>query len=154
MSLGRKLKYTLFIVLASMAFTLSGVHAIFSSIATGSNFTLSITYSAPAMLQDAIQFRDYASNATSITFDYYNEEYNELIVNATSSRAVDVDSKGRIILYMVGTDAYVLSEEDIYANSSCYQMFYNLSKLTSIDFSNFNTSNVTSMAKMFYMWWI
>ena len=38
----------------------------------------------------------------------------------------------------------------IYAPENCYQLFYNLTKLTSIEFETFNTPKVTNMSYMFY----
>ena len=43
-----------------------------------------------------------------------------------------------------------ISDSDIYANKDASYLFQNLSKLTSIDFTNFSTSNVTSVSNMFY----
>ncbi len=99
-------------------------------------------------LKDAIQFKNYASNATSITFDYYKDEYNSIISGVTPT-AIDVDSTGLINMYIVGTDVYVLSDGKIYANASCDRMFYNMTKLTSIEFNNFRTTKVTNMSSMF-----
>lgn len=41
-------------------------------------------------------------------------------------------------------------EGTVYGGSSCRKMFYECDKLTSIDFTGFNTSNVTVMDGMFY----
>ncbi len=102
-----------------------------------------------ATLINAIKFSDYASSATSITFDYYNAQYNSIISGVTPT-AIDEDSAGDINMYIVGTDVYVLSEGEIYANISCGDMFNNITSLTSIKFNNFNTNNVTNMSSMFY----
>ena len=57
-----------------------------------------------------------------------------------------------IYIYLDGDIIYVSLEENdaiIYTNENCYHMFYNCTFLTSLDVSNFNTSNVTNMSYMF-----
>ena len=62
------------------------------------------------------------------------------------------DSDVNAYMYLDGDTIYVSPEEDnaiIYANKNCRRMFYSCNNLTSIDFTNFNTSNVTDMSEMF-----
>ena len=62
------------------------------------------------------------------------------------------DSVVKTYMYLDGDIIYVSPEENdaiIYANENCYHMFYNCASLTSLDVSNFNTSNVTNMSYMF-----
>ena len=50
----------------------------------------------------------------------------------------------------IGTSTITVSSVyDIFANPNSSYMFYNMTKLQSIDFSNFNTSNVTTVLSMF-----
>jgi len=96
-----------------------------------------------------LRLSNLVSEATSVTFDYYNDEYNTIIANADTSFVVDNHGRGDIMLYVVGTDVYILSDIEIMA-ISCYNMFNDLSSLTSIKFNNFNTSNVALMGYMFW----
>ncbi len=61
-----------------------------------------------------------------------------------------LDDDNLIEVWQDGTKVMFLSDADMYAPSYCEGMFYNLRSLAQIDFSNFDTSNVTSMAAMFY----
>ena len=63
----------------------------------------------------------------------------------------DVGDAGTIKAYRTGTEVIVVSNNKgtIMANPSCAQMFKGFSKLTNLNLSNFDTSNVTDMNSMF-----
>ena len=57
-----------------------------------------------------------------------------------------------VVAWYVGTTMYVRaknSNDPVIANASCRNMFYYKNKLTTIDLSNLDTSNVTDMSFMF-----
>ena len=106
-----------------------------STLLSGSNFNTILKSTGP--------------NATSVVFT------NTAIPNDKISSASIVsngDSDINAYMYLDGNTIYVSPEEDntiIYANEDCTLMFYDLSVLTSLDFSNFDTSRVTNMRSMF-----
>lgn len=93
--------------------------------------------------------------------DLTNKAYAEAIKEATEVTPVDENKKGLCKAYRVPeTDGsitvYVLTEKKIpvYANEDCYNMFYYLVKLTSIEWGeNFDTSRVENMHQMFCDCW-
>ena len=65
---------------------------------------------------------------------------------------VDEDGDGGVVAWMDGTTMYVSTQKSgtkVEANKNSSEMFSNKSNLTSIDFSNFDTSYVTDMNHMF-----
>ena len=60
-----------------------------------------------------------------------------------------LDDDNLIEVWQDGTKVMFLSDAEIYAPSNCEGIFSNIRSLAQIDFSNFNTSNVTRMAAMF-----
>ena len=71
---------------------------------------------------------------------------------STASIVSTNDSESKAYMYLDGTTVYISPEDNdtiIYANESCYNMFGYCRNLTSLDLSNFNTSNVTNMNFMF-----
>ena len=96
------------------------------------------------------------TNLNSITFDYDDGVTHETI-KTTGKPYVDFTNytgSSPISSYIVdnGTakDVYFLCEDDIIAPTDCSSMFALLRSVTNITFNNFNTSNVESMARMFY----
>ena len=88
---------------------------------------------------------------TSVTFDYYSENNNYFIdgLNLTDSvTPISFGVDNEIDFYQVGTDIYILSNQDIIINSLDH-MFYTFYNLNKVVFNNFNTSYVTSMVCMF-----
>ena len=64
----------------------------------------------------------------------------------------DSSSDEKIYLYEIGDKGYISPENDntiIQANEDCSEMFHNCTELTSINLSNFDTSNVKNMYRMF-----
>ena len=57
---------------------------------------------------------------------------------------------GSIKAYISGTVLTVSSESEIFANSDCYTMFNSFEKIQKIYFTNFNTSQVINMGRMFW----
>lgn len=107
-----------------------------STLVAGSNFNSKV--------------REIGSNATSIIFTK-TAIPSDKISSATVVSTEDSESKA--YMYLDNDTIYVSPEEDngiIYANSNCEYMFDYCTNLTSINFSNFNTSKVTSMSYMFY----
>ena len=97
----------------------------------------------------------------------YNNLFNELIPSSTTSIIftditmpssatlidVDEDGDGGVVAWMDGTTMYVSTQKNgikVEANKNSYSMFYECENLTTLDVSNFNTSNVTDMSNMFW----
>ena len=88
-------------------------------------------------------------NATSVVFTK-TAIPSDKISSATIVSTEDSDVNA--YMYLDGDTIYVSPEEDntiIYANENCTLMFNDCNKLTSLDLSNFDTSNVTNMTSMF-----
>ena len=105
-------------------------------------------------LQDGSDFRSKLVNSgfknyTSVVFTKTaipSDKISSAIIISTRY------SEAKAYMYLDGDTVYVSPEEDnaiIYANKNCRRMFYSCNNLTSIDFTNFNTSNVTDMSEMF-----
>ena len=110
------------------------------------NITLNLT--SVDTLISGLQLRNtLGTSVTEVVFgkteDYENEIAGIEPIN------VDVQKKGKIKMYAKGTKAYILSDRKIYANPDCWHTFYELTELTSVDFSNFDTGMVTTMRGMF-----
>ena len=87
------------------------------------------------------------SSATSVEFS------DEIMPASTPLIDVDADGDGSVVAWMDGTVMIVSSQipgQNVIAASSCYELFYRKSNLTSIKMSNFDTSKVNSMESMFY----
>ena len=96
------------------------------------------------------------TNATSVTFDYFDNWKNTLNINWADGEFVSIDgdedseTEG-IRLFSSGTnnrDKYILSYGEIYANSDCSKMFYKCYSIKGLNFENFHTDNVTKMSYM------
>ncbi len=82
----------------------------------------------------------------NLVFDYANK-YPQI---TTEIEGIDIgQTENHIKLYVTADTAYILSDATIYANPDCRQMFSGL-KFRSIQFNNFNTSEVVTMNQMFY----
>jgi len=108
------------------------------------------------------EFNEYlysGENIQSITFDYNDKDYEQLISGATpiDVGSDDADDRNKVFMYKVKQtedvnspiDVYVLSKFEIYTNAEAINMFSNLTNLTSITFKNFNTSKAKRMNHMF-----
>ena len=87
------------------------------------------------------------SSATSVEFS------DEIMPASTPLIDVDADGDGGVVAWMDETVMIVSSQipgQNVIAASSCYELFYRKSNLTSIKMSNFDTSKVNSMESMFY----
>ena len=84
------------------------------------------------------------SGATSCVFGYKSE-------HSTSGFTMSdyLDEENLIEIWESGESIMFLSNADMYAPANCRNFFANCSALTSLDLSNFNTSNVTAMGNMF-----
>ena len=73
------------------------------------------------------------------------------IVNGITGMDVTQGHSGRVKLYRVGTEVYILHETNgtIYAPTLCNQIFWNICGMREIVFDNFDTSFVTNMQSMF-----
>ncbi len=109
--------------------------------------------SARYKLISGSNFKTYiSSSCTEIIFDKYSNRAAE--VSGVTGTNVALASNGvsttsDIQLYKVGTTIYVLSDGTIMANEDCSKMFYGGYQISSIQFNNFNTSNVQNMSYMF-----
>ena len=87
------------------------------------------------------------SNATKVEFVTLGAD--DMTGYSDIATSVHYYSKGLIRIYKKGSTEYrIASYYPIYANSNCSNMFSSLS-VTSFVFNNFNTSEVTSMYRMF-----
>ena len=111
---------------------------------TGNSFNVKVKKQTNANVTDIY----VDSDAASITFDKYSK-YARSFPEWTQGVAVDVDEVGNIKVFSDGTDLYVLSKGYINANPDASNMFYLFSHCETIDFSNFDTSNVVNMRYMF-----
>ena len=95
-------------------------------------------------LVDGATFNQFIPElATSVVFEY-NDSYKGNCILSTPRSSVPIYGRYDGTVWHVITSA-----STIYANPRCDKMFYNRSKLTSIDFgSGFNTSNVVSMTRV------
>ena len=110
------------------------------------NLTLNIT-SIDVLLR-GLEFRKaMGTSVTEVVFGKTDDYESEIV--GIEPINVDVKRKGKIKLYVNGTKAYILSDRKIYANPDCFHTFYELTELTSVDFSNFDTGIVTDMRGMF-----
>ena len=102
--------------------------------------TISITLSS---IPDVATFSAAVpSTATEIKFAY-SGDVNLTGYTKTTSIGVTID------VYANDTKYVIVSPLPIYAPSSCSSMFASKRALTSLDLSNFNTTNVTLMSYMF-----
>ena len=142
-----------------------------------SNFINNIDVSATVKL-NAVQVSGSAvmKNGNGAKTEFWSDTYREYIQTITfdndlsnlpSSCTGDSDlcwdisysdtQLKKVYAYLIDSGAgdslynlYIVSEVPVFAPSSCEKMFYNFTKLTSIEFNNnFNTSNVTNMNGMF-----
>lgn len=100
------------------------------------------------------------STATAINFTNIPKPENIALSDSrsdsslTSGMAIDVSDAGdQGVLAWMDSQTMIVSSLDqsspIFANPDCKSMFFNKGALVSIDFSNLNTSNVTTMNRMF-----
>ena len=91
------------------------------------------------------------STATSVEFTRVAIPKDK-IASATLVSADDSSIKAYMYANDNGDTIYVSPQKNsanIYANTNCTKMFWGCDKLTTLDLSNFNTSNVTTMRAMF-----
>ena len=91
-----------------------------------------------------------AGDGTNVVFTNYKIPSDKI---STATVVSTYDSEAKAYMYLDGDTIYVSPEEDnttIYANENCSTMFYYYQFISSIDFSNFDTSKVTNMSNMFY----
>ena len=99
------------------------------------------------VLQPGTTFRNNISS--SITKIVFTDQDAPSGVTLTD---VSANQNGSVIAWTSGTTMYVstrTSGTKVIANESCQAMFAGFTNLTEIDFSNLDTSNVTSMNSMF-----
>ena len=99
-----------------------------------------------AELVDGETFNKFIpATARSVVFEYNEFTTGKRITLSTPTSPVPIYGHLDSTVWHVTTTA-----STIYANPHCAKMFYNRSKLKSIEFgSGFNTSNVTDMCRMF-----
>ena len=114
--------------------------------------------SGPELSTLFMGYGDGTSTYTNVIFDYATSENLALVENATKSVSVAEDGSNNIMFYEVGTTAYILSQDKIYANEDCSFMFMSMEAIeggnvepayASIQFNNFDTTNVKNMSGMF-----
>ena len=110
--------------------------------------TLTLTVTGGDVLLPGLEFRKaMGTTVTEVVFGRTDDYVSE--IDGIEPINVDAKRKGKIKLYAKGTKVYILSNRKIYAHSDCFHTFYELKKLTSVDFSNFDTGMVTTMRGMF-----
>ncbi len=99
---------------------------------------------------------DASKNIRTITFDYYTSE-NAYVVDGVNliDGLKSTELSEDVYLYRgiradELQDLYILSVYKIATDQDSSNLFNNLTMLEEIFFNNFNTSNATTMAKMFY----
>jgi len=166
----QKLKLGLFIFLFSLTvFSCSAVltFAAFSG-SFGNNFSVEYSVPKPATLVTGQEFAEalkapgggdsYSApdpTVRSVTFDYYSDQYNDVVNNASVVADVATEnSGGDVLMYHMESgdcyDVYVLSETEILLNADSSDMFNRCFAFEALYFHNFNTSGVSTMANMFY----
>ena len=142
-----KTKLILLTLITMLVALLVSVVAVLAAQRVTLNANVNVNYYSPKTL--ATNLQSNLGSATTLTFDYYDNRPESLThVAAVDASSVGCDNGGISLYKNSGTDYYVLSKTEILAPASCYQLFYNLNKLTSISFNNFNTENVTDMSYM------
>jgi len=166
----QKLKFGLFIFLFSLTVFSSTVVLAFAAMSGSFGNGWEVNYTAKkatatlvtgAEFNDILRYDININGTTNITFDYYKDEYNDVVNNAEMTYDVaTADSAADVILYQItDTDGvlnlYILSDSEIFANVDCSSMFSvllymsNGNKVIEINFNNFNTSKVENMSAMF-----
>ena len=110
------------------------------------NITLNVT--GADVLLPGLQVRNALDDSVTEVVFGLTKDYEDEIAGI-EPKSVDVNKKGKIKLYAVGTRAYILSDRKIYANPDSHHLFYHRKELTSVDFSNFDAGIVTDMRGMF-----
>ena len=98
-----------------------------------------------AYIPDVASVRNYVTNTTTSCVFGYKSAY------STSGYTMSgyLDGENLIEIWQDGTSVMFLSDADMYAPDSCGSMFGGCSSLTTLDLSNFDTANVTTMTAMF-----
>jgi surface protein len=98
-----------------------------------------------AYIPDVASVRDYVTNTTTACV------FGKKSAHSTAGFTLSgyVDGENLIEIWENGNNKMFLSDADIYAPDSCANMFYGCAALQSLDLSNFNTENVTTMMYMF-----
>ena len=93
----------------------------------------------------------YTRDTTIAKIVFGNKQDYSSKVSGKTGVDVTQGGQGKIKLYNVGSEVYILHEENstIYADANCYAMFSDLINLNEIVFDNFNTSRVVDMSYMF-----
>ena len=94
------------------------------------------------------KLKEVGPNATSVVFTNTAIPSDKI---STATKVSTDDSEAKAYMYLDGTTVYISPEEDdciIYANENSSEMFIGY-KGISLDLSNFNTSNVIRMDRMF-----
>jgi len=98
-----------------------------------------------AYIPDVTSVRDYVTYATTSCV------FGKKSAHSTAGFTLSgyLDDENLIEVWKNGTNVMFLSDADMYAPDVCEAMFAACNALTTLDLSNFNTSNVTSMVAMF-----
>ena len=98
-----------------------------------------------AYIPDVASVRNYVTNTTTSCV------FGEKSAHSTAGYTMSgyIDDENLIEVWENGNKKMFLSDADIYAPASCGSMFNNCAALTTLDLSNFDTSNVTAMQSMF-----
>ena len=100
----------------------------------------------PAYIPSVARVQEYVkANTTSCIFGVKGQH-----ITVGYHHIGYLDYENKIEIWQDGTKFMFLYAGKMYAPDSCGDMFRGCAALTTLDLSNFNTANVTSMANMFY----
>ena len=99
-----------------------------------------------AYIPDVASVRNYVTNDT--TSCVFGKKSAHSTVGYTMSGYID--DENLIEIWQSDTNVMFLSDADMYAPENCREMFANCAALQTLNLSNFNTTNVTTMEYMFY----
>ena len=100
----------------------------------------------PAYIPSVARVQEYVkANTTSCIFGVKGQH-----ITVGYHHIGYLDYENKIEIWQDGTKFMFLCAGKMYAPDSCASMFRNRAALTTLDLSNFDTANVTTMANMFY----
>ena len=168
-SLKLKIKFILAMLISTVTVVVFSFLLAFAAQIATIKSEVSINYYTSATLKTGIfdvakTYPDGINNVAEIIFDYVDSKIGaEILTVANDCDVVPVDTRdlgyenGGISMFLYPAKAHnsitrivVLSSLQINANPNCNSMFSEFGNLTSIDFNNFNTKNVTDMSSMFF----
>ncbi len=152
-----KIKLILSISLAIFSTLFFSVVLVFAAQTLTINNSIIIEYRNPKVVFNGETFNEtIPDDCVKIVFDKYSEDYNSLVSDENVSEIILNNANiglndGGVCLYYDENNktSYVLCKDGIVANNDCSFMFSGKTSLTSVEFKNFETKNVTDMEELF-----